>query len=152
MASIALYEVLDEVWNHGTTMDRSPLRSKPTSEEIRVSSISTTIHYSMRGNTVDAVHNPTAGSCIIQKVLLDTLVGDMPLTPTDIYFLFPCRGIARDVPIIINEIEVCLDFHIYDIIDFDLLIGLPLDEVLDKPQGSLDHKLRNPILPLLSQV
>jgi hypothetical protein len=56
--------------------------------------------------------------------------------------LFPCRGFARDVPIIIEEIEVCLDFHIYDIMDFDLLIGFPLDELLDKSQGSLDHNLR----------
>jgi hypothetical protein len=46
------------------------------------------------------------------------------------------------VPIIIDEIEVCLDFHIYDIMDFDLLLGFPLDELLDKYQGSLDHKLR----------
>jgi hypothetical protein len=26
--------------------------------------------------------------------------------------------------------------------DFDLLIGFPLDELLDKSQGSLDHNLR----------
>jgi hypothetical protein len=105
------------------------------------------IHYSMRGNTVDVVHDPTAGACIIPERLLDTLVGDMPLTPTDRYFqspkcnyFFPCRGIARDVLIIIDEIEACLDFHIYNIMDFDLLLGFPLDKLLDKSQGSLDHK------------
>jgi hypothetical protein len=149
MASIDLYEVLDEVWNHGTIVDWSPQKSEPTSEAIRVSSISMTIHCSMRGNTVDAVHDPTARACIIPKVLLDTLVGDMPLTPTDRCFrsfewnyLFPCRGIARDMLIIIDKIEVCLDFHIYDIMDFDPLLGFPLDELLDKSQGSIDHKLR----------
>ena len=60
---------------------------------------------------------------------------------------FPCRGIARDVPIIVDKIEVHLDFHIYDIMDFDLLLGFPLDELLDKSQGSLDVKLREAASP-----
>jgi hypothetical protein len=149
MASLSLYEVLNEVWNHGTIVDWSPQNSKPTSEAIRVSSISTTIHCSMTGNTIYVVHDPTARDCIIAECLLDTLVGDMPLTLADRYFqcskwnyFFPCQQIARDIPIIIDEIEVCLDFHIYDIMDFDLLLGFPLDELLDRSQGSLDHKLR----------
>jgi hypothetical protein len=103
----------------------------------------------MWGNTVDTVHDPTAGACIVLDCLLDTLVGDIPLTPTDRYFrspkwnyFSPCRGIARDMPIIIDKIEVLLDFHIYDIMDFDLRLGFPLDELLDKSQGSIDVKLR----------
>jgi hypothetical protein len=84
-----LYEVLDEVWNHETIVDWSPQELKPTSEAIRVSSTSTTIHCSMRENTIDSVHDPTVGACIIPECLLDTLVGDMPLTPTDKYFRSP---------------------------------------------------------------
>ena len=74
-------------------------------------------------------------------------MGNKPLTPTDRYFkspsglYFECRGIARDVSIIIDKIEVCLDFHIYDIVDFGLLIGLPLEKLLAS-HGSLDEKLR----------
>jgi hypothetical protein len=83
MTSIYLYEDLDEVWNHGTIVDWSPQKSKPTSEAIQVSSISMTIHCSTRGNTVNVVHDPIAGACIIPEVLLDTMVGDMILTPTD---------------------------------------------------------------------
>ena len=76
-----------------------------------------------------------------------TLVGNKPLTPTDKYFkspsrlYFKCWGIARDVPIIIDKIEVRLDFHIYDILDFDLFLGYPLEKLLAS-QGSLDEKLR----------
>ena len=50
-------------------------------------------------------------------------------------------GITRDVPITIDKIEVHLDFYIYDILDFDLLLGLPLEKLLAS-HGSLDEKLR----------
>ena len=45
------------------------------------------------------------------------------------------------MPIIIDKIEVRLDFHIYDIVDFDLPLGLPLEKLLAS-LGSLDEKLR----------
>ena len=72
-------------------------------------------------------------------------MGNKPLTPTDKYFEIPsglyfeCRGIARDVPITIDKLEVHLDFYIYDILDFDLLLGLRLEKT---SHGSLDEKLR----------
>ena len=72
-------------------------------------------------------------------------MGNKPLTPTDKYFknpsglYFECRGIARDVPITIDKLEVHLDFYIYDILDFDLLLGLSLEKT---SHGSLDEKLR----------
>jgi len=44
------------------------------------------------------------------------------------------------VPVTIDKIEVNLDFHIFDILNFDLLIGYPLKNIHQSPQGSL-HKL-----------
>nr|TKW21462.1 hypothetical protein SEVIR_4G199500v2 [Setaria viridis] len=102
----------------------------------------------MRGNAVEALHDTTAEAWIISEYLMDTLVGNKPLTPIDKYFksplglLFECRGIARDVLTIIDKVEVRLDFQIYNIIDFDLLLGYPLEKLLDTPQGSLDKKIR----------
>ena len=43
------------------------------------------------------------------------------------------------MPITIDKIEVHLDFYIYDILDFDLLLGLPLEKLLAS-HGSLDEK------------
>ena len=40
-----------------------------------------------------------------------------------------------------RKIEVRLDFYIYDILDFDLLLGLLLEKLLAS-HGSLDEKLR----------
>ena len=91
-----------------------------TSKAIQINPTSTTIYSSMRGNTVDTLYDPVAEVCIIFEYVMDTLVGNKPLTPTDKYFrslfglFFECRGIAREVPIIINKIEVRLDFHIYN--------------------------------------
>ena len=45
------------------------------------------------------------------------------------------------MPITIDKLEVHLDFYIYDILDFDLLLGLPLEKLLAS-HGSLDEKLR----------
>ena len=99
------------------------------------------------GKIIEALHDPAAEVCILPEYLLDTLVGNKPLTPSDKYFKSPSglyfeyRGIARDVPFTIDKIEVHLDFYIYDILDFDLLLGLPLEKLLAS-HGSLDEKLR----------
>ena len=45
------------------------------------------------------------------------------------------------MPITIDKIEVNLNFHIFDILDFDLLISYPLDNFHHSPLGSLHEKL-----------
>ena len=45
------------------------------------------------------------------------------------------------MPITVDKIEVHLDFYIYDILDFDLLLGYPLEKLLAS-HGSLDEMLR----------
>jgi hypothetical protein len=62
----------------------------------------------------------------------------MLLVPTDKLFksplglFFECCGIARAMLIIINEIEVHLDFHIYAILEFNILIGYPLEKLFQQ--------------------
>jgi len=46
------------------------------------------------------------------------------------------------MPITIDKIKVCLDFHIFDILDFDLLLGYLLDQLLTVPHGSQDENLK----------
>ena len=50
-------------------------------------------------------------------------------------------GVASAGPLVIDKIEINLDFHIFDILDFDLLLSSPLEKLLTY-QGSLDKKLR----------
>jgi hypothetical protein len=84
----------------------------------------------------------------MSQFLAETLLGNMPLVLTNKLFksllglIFECCGIARAVPMEINETKVFLDFHIYAILDFDLLIGHPLKKFQEKPSyGSLDERL-----------
>jgi len=84
----------------------------------------------------------------MSEFLMDTFIGSMPLVLTDRLFrcpsglLFECRGIAWAVPVKIDKIEVQLDFHIYPILDFDLLIGYPLENLFQEKssQGSLSYE------------
>ena len=146
MKSMCLYETLDIIFRHTSVIDWSK-EAKRASEAIRISPTSATIPCPMKGNIVEALHDPAAEVCILPECLLDTLMGNKPLTPTNKYFkspsglCFECWGIARDVPITIDKIEMHLDFYIYDILDFDLILGLPLEKLLAS-QGSLDEKLR----------
>ena len=104
--------------------------------------------YSLRGTIVEAQHNPTVETNIMLEFLAEALLGKMPLVSTNKLFksplglFFECCGINRAVPIIIDTIEVFIDFHIFAILEFDLLIGYRLDKLFEeKPShGSLDEK------------
>jgi hypothetical protein len=83
------------------------------------------------------------------EFLAKNILGNMPLVPTNKLFksplrlFFKCCGIARVVPIIINGTEAYLDFHIYAILEFDLLVRYLVEKLFQvKPSnGSLDKKL-----------
>jgi hypothetical protein len=84
----------------------------------------------------------------MSEFLVKTLLGNMPLVPTNKLFKSPLRlffeycGIIRAMPVIIDKIKVFIDFHIYAILEFDILIGYPIEKLLkEKPShGSLDEK------------
>ena len=71
----------------------------------------------------------------MSEFLAKNLLGNMPLVPTNKLFnsllglFFECCGIAKDVSVIIDKIEVSIDFHIYAILEFELIIGHPLDNL-----------------------
>jgi hypothetical protein len=54
----------------------------------------------------------------------------------------------------IHEIEVHLDFHIYAILEFDILIGYPLEKLFQQKPflGSRDEKLEKTSSPFISLV
>jgi hypothetical protein len=105
------------------------MKVKRSSKTIQILSPFTTIPCSLRGTNLEALHNPTLGTNIMSEFLVKHLLGNMSLVLTNKLFksplglFFKCCGIARAVPIKIDEIEVFIDFHMYAILEFDLLIG-----------------------------
>ena len=94
----------------------------------------------LRGTNIEALHNPIIGTSIMSEFLAKNLLGNMPLVLTNKLFrslsglFFECCGIIRAVPIEINKIEVFIDFHIYAILEFNILIGYPLENLIqEKP-------------------
>ena len=115
MKSMCLYETLDIISCHTPAIDWSK-EAKCAFEAIRISPTSATITCSIKEKIIEALYDPAAEVYILPECFLDTLVGNKPLTPTDKCFkspsglYFECRGIARDVPITIDKIEMHLDF------------------------------------------
>ena len=83
-----------------------------------------TIPCSLRGTSIQALHNPTVRTSTTSKFLAKNLLGNMPLVPTNKLFksplelFFECCGIARAVLVIINENEDHIDLHIFAILEF----------------------------------
>ena len=119
------------------------------SEDIWTSIPSTILPCSIEGITVEAHVNPIMEVSIMPWHLAYTLLGDVTLRPSDKLLkccpfghIIECRGVASAVLLTLDKIEVHLDFHIFDVLDFDLLIGYPLEISLTPHQGSLAGLLR----------
>jgi len=104
---------------------------------------------SIGGITVEAHVNPIMEVNIMPWHLVYTLLGDVTLRPSDTLLkscpfghILECRGGVSAMPLTLDKIEIHLDFHIFDILDFDLLIGYPLKNLLTSQQGSLAEQLR----------
>ena len=134
-----LTEDIREEWSNGII---------DFSEAFWIDSPSITIPCSIKGIAVEAQLIPNIEGNIMPWHLAHTLLGSVSLKPSGKLFescpfghILECRGIASAVPITIDKIEVNLDFHIFDILDFDLLIGYPLENFYHSPLGSLHEKL-----------
>jgi hypothetical protein len=107
----------------------SIMEVKHSSEAIQILSPSMAMTCSLRGTIVEALYNPTVRTSIMSELLVKNLLGNMSLVLTNKLFkspsglIFECCGIARAMPITVDKNDVHLDFHIYAILEFELLIG-----------------------------
>ena len=125
------------------------------SEDVWTSTPSTIRPCSIGGITIEAHVNPIMEVNIMPWHLAYTLLGDVTLRSSDKLLkccpfghIIECRGVASAVLLTLDKIEVHLDFHIFDVLDFDLLIGYPLEISLTSHQGSLARLLGKLLLPL----
>ncbi len=120
-------------------------------EAMRISSSSSTMHYLVKKDMVKVLYNPIVGANIISATFAFTCLGDEPLVRIDKIFrsalgsIIEGCGILCGVPVRHNNIEAILDFHMFEVHDFDLLIGYQLGKLLlDAPTARvLDIKLES---------
>ena len=99
-------------------------------EVIRLDSPSTSIRCQIHKTFFDVFYNPVVG------VNLMSLPRNIQLTPTTKLLkslsgqILPSKGIFHLIPIKVDETKVYLSFYVFDIWEFDLLIGHPIERLL----------------------
>lgn len=102
---------------------------------LQICSPSTTIRCKVRGAWVDVLYNPTVGANLISTSFALAILGEDPLAATDKSFKSPSGlilegfGILHSVGIMHGDVEAFLDFHVFKVHDFNLLIGHPIEKL-----------------------
>jgi len=107
---------------------------------------------------VDVLYNPTIGANLMSTSFAHTYLGAKPLALTNkSLWVAPCsslegRGILHNIIVHHDNVEMTLDFHVFDIQDFNIMIGHPLEKLfIELPtSGDLDIKLGRETFPFLS--
>jgi hypothetical protein len=82
-------------------------------------------------------------TCFMKSMFYQHLWNLLVITPTttvDVHSLFAHAGV-QSVYFVLKSHQH-LDFHIFDILNFDLLIGYPIENLPHTPLGNLYEKLR----------
>jgi hypothetical protein len=85
---------------------------------------------------VDVLYNPTVGAKIMLASFASTYFDNETLAPIVKTYRIAPRirleglGILQDISLYHEQTEISLDFHVFDIKDFDVMIGRPLEKLL----------------------
>ena len=114
--------------------------SELSSDVIRLDSPSISIRCQINKALFDAFYNLVVGVNIMSTSFAHDLLKDMTLTPTTKLLkslsghILPSLGILYELPIHVNGTRVHLSFYIFDIMEFDLLIGQPIERLIQEGQ------------------
>jgi hypothetical protein len=103
-----------------------------SSEEIRINTAPRLIPCHLEGNDVGILYSPTVSVNIVSKSFVFAYLSNKTITQTDKFFKQPNGsiieefGVVQDVPVIHDGKEAILDFHVFEVRDFDVLIGYHL--------------------------
>jgi hypothetical protein len=122
--------------------------SELSPEIIHLDSSSVTIECQLDKAPFDSFYNLIVGVNIMSATFAQDLLKDMPLAPTTKLLkslsehIVLSLGILCALPIFINETQVLLNFYIFYVMEFDLLIGQPIERLIQEGQtGKLNIKL-----------
>jgi hypothetical protein len=109
-------------------------------EIIRLDSPSVTIECQLDKAPFDSFYNPIVGVNIMSAIFAQDLLKDMSLAPTTKLIkslsahIISSLKILCALPIFVNEAQVLLNFYIFDVLEFDLLIGHPIERLIQEGQ------------------
>jgi hypothetical protein len=110
--------------------------SKLSPEVIRLDSPSIFIHYQIHKTSFDAFYNLVVEVNLMSKSFTHTFPRNMQLTPTTKLLrslseqILPSEGIFHLIPIKVDKTKVYLSFYVFDIWEFNILIGHPVERLL----------------------
>ena len=118
-------------------------------EEIQICTHSLTIQCQIYRTIVDVLYNPTVRANLMSTSFTHTYLGVEPLAPTNKSLRVAPRssleghGILHNIIVHHDNVKMALDFHVFDIQDFNIMIGHPLEKLfIELPTlGDLDIKL-----------
>ena len=118
-------------------------------EAIRIQTPLYTLPCFIQGTAVSAHYSPTVGANIMSASFALSHLSDNPLLLTSRSLWSGPRStmegirILHDVSIWYDKTELALDFHIFEVQDFDILIGHPVEKMFQNisPLGTLDVTL-----------
>jgi len=95
----------------------------------------------------EALYNPVVGVNVMSYTFAKEFLRDIPLIPTNkllnncLGHIIPSLGVLSALPIVINDFRILLNFYIFDVWDFNVMIGVPIIKLLQEGRnGKLDIK------------
>ena len=119
------------------------------SEAIQIHTPSLIIQCNIRDDMMGVRYNPTVGANIMSTPFASAYFSNEPLAPTNKALRIAPQsnlkglGLLHNITIYHDKVKMVLDFHIFDIQDFDIMIGHPLKKLFTEPPktGGLDVKI-----------
>jgi hypothetical protein len=122
--------------------------SELSPEIIHLDSPSIVIRCQLDKAPFDTFYNPIVSVNIMSALFAQDFLKDMPLAPTTKLLkslsgrVIPSLGILCALPIFINGTRVLLNFYIFDVVEFDVLIGQQIERLIQEGQtGKLNIKV-----------
>jgi len=112
------------------------IESEKSSQLIRFNSPSFIIKLQVDSHPFEALYNPVVGVNIMSYTFAKEFLKDMPLIPTNKLLkscsghIIPSLGVLSELSIIINDFRILLNFYIFDVWDFNVMIGVPIIKLL----------------------
>ena len=123
------------------------IESEQSPEVICFNSPSVAIKLQVDSYPFEALYNPVVGVNIMSYTFAKEFWRDMPLIPTNKLLkncsghITPSLGVLSALPIVINDFHILRNFYIFDVWDFDVMIGVPIIKLLQEGcNGKLNIK------------